>query len=206
MTGVMDFGDSDVEAVLGCLALTRFAGRNVALFTLGIETGFRITELLSVCISDVYDGERVRDTLTVARKNMKRKREGRSIQLSVPAQTAIRVYLDELHGDGYWYGDDYLFQSARNRNAAISRTHAWQILHDAARAAGVTSKVGTHSMRKTFARRYYEWLLDQHANHHRSINPLRELSKALGHKSIDSTEKYISWSDAILSEYISARQ
>ena len=206
MTGVMDFGDSDVEAVLGCLALTRFARRNVALFTLGIETGFRITELLSVCIADVYQGDRVRDTLTIARKNMKRKREGRSIQLSLPAQTAVKSYLNELYGDGYWHGDDYLFQSARKRNASISRTHAWQILHDAARAAGITYKVGTHSMRKTFARRYYEWLLDQHAKFHRSINPLRELSKALGHKSIDSTEKYISWSDTILMEYIATRQ
>lgn len=205
MKGVIGFSDHEVSAVLGVLALTRMSDRNTALFTLGIETGFRIAELLSITLGDVYEDGKIRATLAVARRFMKRQREGREIPLSRCAQASLRAYLPALQDAGYWMGSDFLFQSSRLGNAPLTRSHAWQIIHDAAIAAGITKRVGCHSMRKTFARRYRSWLLDQLAIHKRPIEPMRELQKALGHKSIESTEKYIEWDATILNEYIASR-
>ena len=205
MKGVTAFSDNDVFAVLRVLALTRLAKRNVALFTVGIETGFRITELLSLTVADVYENHAVRDTVSVSRRNMKRKREGRTIPLTRQAREAIEEYTRWMIDQGYWRGNDYLFQSAKVSNAPISRSQAWQIIQDASRAAGITGRIGTHSMRKTFARRYRQWLLEQVAFHRRPIEPMREVQKALGHRSIESTEKYIEWEDNILIEYIKSR-
>jgi len=136
---------------------------------------------------------------------MKRKREGRSIPLTKRARAAVSEYLTALTDQGYWQAGDYLFQSSRKGNAPISRSQAWQVIHDAARAAGISKRIGTHSMRKTFARRYRDWLLEQMAVHRRQIEPMREVQKALGHKSIESTERYIEWDASILTEYIQTR-
>lgn len=205
MKGVIPLCENEVFTILRVLALTRKANRNLALFTVGMETGFRITELLSLTISDVYKDGAVMDTVSVARKNMKRKREGRSLPLTRAAKQAIAELIQWLREEGYWQGTDYLFQSARRGNHAISRTQVWQIINDAARAGGISTRVGTHSMRKTFARRYRQWLIEQVAIHQRQLEPMREVQKALGHTSIESTEKYIEWDDNILIEYIRSR-
>lgn len=205
MKGVTTLCESEVFAILGVLALHRKKQRNVALFTLGIETGFRITELLSLTIGDVYKNGAVLDMVSVSRKNMKRKREGRSLPLTRVAKDAISDLIKGLCEDGYWQSTDYLFQSTRKGNQKVSRTQVWQIINDAAKEVGINGRIGTHSMRKTFARRYREWLIEQMVTHRRHIEPMREVQKALGHKSIESTEKYIEWDDNILIEYIKTR-
>jgi hypothetical protein len=53
-----------------------YAARNKALFILGVRSGFRISEMLSLTVGDVFQHGKVVDHVTVARKHMKKKTEG----------------------------------------------------------------------------------------------------------------------------------
>jgi integrase len=155
--------------------------RDKALFILGIKSGFRVSELLSLTIGDFKDENRIK----VKRKNMKKRIESRTVALHPEARSAVYDLIKQLHGSGYMSPDDYLFQSRKGKNQAISRVQAWRIINQAAAENGI-EKIGTHAMRKTFANRVYE-KLDQ---------DLVKTQKALGHRNINSTAQYIAFIDA----------
>ncbi len=72
MPGCRPLTDDEVEQVMQSFG-GRFATRDSALFLLGIYTGFRITELLSLRLHDVYQHQEVLSRVTVPRRNMKGK-------------------------------------------------------------------------------------------------------------------------------------
>lgn len=74
------------------------------------------------------------------------------------------------------------------------RAHC-RIIRFAVRDLGITSKCGTHSMRKTFAARIYQNLLDKG-----NADALRILQAGLGHENINNTIKYLSFNEAPLVE------
>jgi integrase len=171
----------------------RMARRNLALFCLGVNTGYRISELLSLTLGDVIDknGD-FKEYATVARRNMKGSHEGRSVPLNASAKNALRPWLRELERRGYGHKDDFLFQSQKAGDGAISIKTAWRVLEDAYRAGGLTGRLGTHAMRKTFANTIYDHFLARAASGE-SIDPFRCTSKALDHKDIKSTDQYLSF-------------
>jgi integrase len=66
-----------------------YAARNRALFVLGVRTGFRISELLSVRVGDVWQGGTVGLTLTVKRPATKGRIAGRTLPLHAEARAAL---------------------------------------------------------------------------------------------------------------------
>ena len=58
-------------AFLKYLAKRRYGARDVALITFGIQTGFRIAEILSVRRKDIIQGGKMVDTVYMSRYNMK---------------------------------------------------------------------------------------------------------------------------------------
>jgi len=56
--------------------------------------------------------------------------------------------------------DEYIFQSKRNRGKAIDRTVAYKILNSAADAIDLKTKIGTHTLRKTFGYHLYQQTKD----------------------------------------------
>jgi integrase len=154
-----------------------YAARNKALFLLGVRTGFRVSELLSLRVEDVYQNGQVADRVTVRRANMKKKIEGRTVVLHPEAKAAVATWLVEAY-----LTEGPLFPSRRG-NGAISRVQAWEILQEAYEANGLTGQLGTHAMRKTFANRVYTALKGD----------LVKTQRALGHKNINSTVSYLSF-------------
>lgn len=73
----------------------RFSIRNRALFILGSFTGFRIGELRSLRVGDVYQYGKVVDAVSVQRAAMKGKMAGRTVVLHAAAKAALTVWLDE---------------------------------------------------------------------------------------------------------------
>lgn len=51
---------------------------------------------------------------------------------------------------------EYLFKSRKGVNKPITRQRAWQVIKQLADAVKVSYPVGCHSLRKYFARQYYE--------------------------------------------------
>lgn len=177
MKGCRPLSDSEAQAVLAQLT----TARDRALFVLGERTGFRISELLSLRLSNVFQNGHFTNEITVSRRHMKKKREGRTMFLHENAQVAIKELVEELRAQGKENPEILLFQSRQGENRAINRQSAWIILRKAFAACGLTGKLATHTMRKTFARRMKEL----------SGNDLGVLQKLLGHAQITSTMSYV---------------
>jgi len=182
MKGCRPLTESEADDVVASF-WGRYAKRDKALFLLGTLSGFRISELLSLRLSDVIQGGQVVDRVTVERRHMKKKTEGRTILVHPKAKAALTDWIADLRRDGYMTDDAFVFQSRKGPNKAISRSHAWRVLKTVFADNELTGKLGTHSMRKTFANRVYD----------RLDRDLAKTQRALGHKNINSTISYLSF-------------
>lgn len=122
------------------LARTQAAQRNLLLFTLGINTGLRIGDIVRLRIEDVKG----RSSIVVREGKTKKKRE---------------VYLDDFMKDIADYLTDkpsegWLFPS-RKGDKHITTTQAYRILAGAGEACGF-DYVGSHTLRKTFGYHHYQ--------------------------------------------------
>jgi len=164
--------------------------RNTALFILGLKTGFRISELLSIKVRDVFAYGAVIDQVTVQRSAMKRKIEGRAVALHhLEAREALRAWIDELSPAS---DDSFLFVSRKGDNRALSRKQAWSILTMAFKDAKLTGKLGCHATRKPFAAKVHEKL----------GRDLLKTQRALGHRSPASTVAYLSFDETDITRAI----
>lgn len=89
-----------------------------------------------------------------------------------------------------------LFRSRKSKAAArpMSREHAWAVLKQAYHANELTGPLGTHSLRKTLARR--AWKFFQH--------DLLKVQKVLCHQSIQSTISYLGVDDGEIEAFFMA--
>jgi integrase len=148
-----------------------------------VKSGFRISELLSLRVGDVWQHGRVVDRVTVQRRHMKRKVEGRTVLLHPEAKAALATWLSTLRQRLEGTPQTFVFHSRQGGNRPISPVQAWGILHEAVTTNELTGKVGTHAMRKTFANRVY----------HQLNRDLVKTQRAMGHKNINSTVAYLSF-------------
>jgi integrase len=189
MKGCRPLTDEEVKLMSQSFSGT-FAKRNKALFVVGVRSGFRISELLSLTVGDVQQHGKIVDHVTVARRHMKKKTEGRTVPLHPEARAALSVWLEVLQRmlKGNLDPQTPVFCSrvrdqATGLRRSISREQAWRILKEAFEANELTGKLGTHAMRKTFANRMYDKL----------GHDLVKTQRALGHKNINSTVAYLSF-------------
>lgn len=101
---------------------------------------------------------------------MKGKRISRTVPLHPEVGIAIQAYLAQ----GQLQADSKLFP--------ITRQHAWRVIKNAARKAGLGGCVATHSMRKSLGMKVYRV----------TGNNLKAVQLALGHASLESTGHYLS--------------
>ena len=202
MKGCRPLTEAEIKDVVRSFG-GQYASRDKALFLLGVKSGFRVSELLSLRLGDVVQAGRLVDRVTVQRRNMKKKVEGRTVLLHPDAKAALAIWTDQLKAAGYMTEDSFVFQSRKGTNRPISRCHAWRVLEAAYQVNEMTGKLGTHSMRKSFANGVYQRLLARRAAGE-AIDPFRMTSKALGHKNINSTDAYLSFLEADIDQAILA--
>ena len=179
------------QQVKGLLALTSTV-REQTLLTLGFCTGYRISELLSLKVSDVSTNGIIHSHVTVKAANTKTK-TGRSVLLNADAQKALRRLVDVIGTNAN--GQSPLFVSrkhdANGNLKAISRQQAHELLKALFAKIGEFGNVSTHTLRKTFAARIYE-----------QTGKLEIVQIALGHKSINSTISYLAFGNDDLNRAI----
>ena len=95
MKGCRPLTPKEVEVLAKSFA-GKFANRDKAIFVLGTKSGFRISELLSLRVEDVFQAGRMVDRIYVCRQNMKKKVEGRSVILHQDARRALRTWIKDL--------------------------------------------------------------------------------------------------------------
>jgi integrase len=96
----------------------RTAARDRALFLVGLYTGFRITELLSLRWRDCLRHGQVTAAVTVARRAMRNKQRGRTVALHPHAQAALRDWYAVAQPPD---GTCYVFRSRKGANRPLTR-------------------------------------------------------------------------------------
>lgn len=121
-------------------------GRNKLLFVLGINLGLRISDLLTIKVSDMMtENGRFKTHMIVVEQKTKKSRK-------LALSTAVKKEIKDAGIVGY--SEDYLFPS-RKGSKPIGRVQAYRILNDAADRAGL-DEIGTHTLRKTFGFHAYK--------------------------------------------------
>ena len=181
MKGTRPLDNNEIRKVAEAFDGT-FAIRNRSLFMLGVSTGGRISELLSLTIGDVYQNKKPVTDLLYNKSIVKGGEVSRAVPVNIDGRDAIDALID-------WHREKYatlaptrpLFPSRNKRGTvAMNRQTAHEMLKEAFMIAGLNGKLATHSLRKSFAQRVYEQSSD--------IYLVQEL---LGHRSVATTQKYL---------------
>jgi len=181
----------------------KYRVRNQTLFLLGINTGFRISELLSVRVGDILEPDgSIKKYLAVSKNKMKRKRKGRTVVLNDKVKEALSRLLAHIDLGGIMSRDDAVFAS-QDSVVAIGRKHAWRILTAAFLNAKIVGKLGTHTLRKTFAHNVHSWATEKLARGE-TIDPILVTMNALGHSDPKATIRYLAIEDDIVDEAVFA--
>jgi integrase len=161
-----------IDAIRKVLAAQNL--RDAAWFTLGINSGLRIGDLLHLTVGDVRESaSKWRDRMRVTEQKTGKTKD---FPLSASATKAVAAYL-ATRPDARL--SDPLFPS-RKHGRPLQRGQAWQLLREAAQAVGVTDPVGTHTLRKTFGYHAYQSGVD-----------LAVIQQILNHSSPGTTLAYI---------------
>ncbi len=138
----------DIESINAIKDILRKQSqRDVLLFVFGINTGIRVSDLLSLKIIDVWDGEQIKEFL-----NLRDEKSGYVMAHYI--NNAIHIELEKYLSSLTFTENDYLFKSKKN-NQPITRQQAYRIIHKAAEDVGIIEKIGMHTLRKTFGYHAY---------------------------------------------------
>lgn len=172
----------EIETLKSILSAGKQGQRNLVLFSIGINTAYRISDLRLLKLSDVLTISRGK-VVARERLEMKEQKTGKhnSIIISKKLQTLIKDYALETFPNQMANQelDYYLFPSRNGENQALNRTSLWRAISNAANQIGLKN-IGTHSMRKTFGYFLYK--------KGTSIEIIQEL---LNHSSARETLRYI---------------
>lgn len=145
--------------------LKRQSARDWLLFTIGINSGIHLSDLLTLRVKDLAGKNKV----TIAEG-----KTGKNKMFIINSQLKEWIY-DYIK---YMDEEDYLFPSQRT-GKPIKRIRVYRILNQAAKQAGLHD-IGTHTLRKTFGYHYYQKT--------RNISVLRDL---FNHSAPSVTLRYI---------------
>ena len=181
MKGTRPLDNAEIRKVSEAFSGT-FAIRNRSLFMLGVSVGGRISELLALKVKDVWqNGKPVKDLLFDL--NIVK---GGEVSRAVPVNADGRNAIEALIA---WHTEQYknidasrpLFPSRKGKGMKpMTRIAAHEVLKPAFEAAGLNGKLGTHSLRKSYAQRLYE-----------QTNDIYAVQEMLGHKSVVTTQRYL---------------
>lgn len=123
--------------------------RNYALIILGLNTALRISDILNLRVSDVWDFKRNQFKRHIEVIESKTGKQA-SIYINKEVRQALAQSALRQKKEG-----DYLFTSHKYKDMPLSRSQAYRIVKQAAIYAGMPEHISCHSMRKTFG--YHAW-------------------------------------------------
>jgi len=151
--------------------------RDYLMFMIGISSALRISDILKLKVSNVWDGKKVKSHIDIREKKTDK---GKRFAISPNLEKALRDYIKS----NQLSPDDYLVTSKKpdkdGNRKPISRQQAHEILSNAADWIGIKDAVSTHTMRKTWG--YWAY---------KSGVSLALIMEALNHSSIANTKKYL---------------
>ena len=146
--------------------------KHKAILSLAYATGLRASEVVSLKLTDI-DRERM-----VIRVEQGKGRKDRYVMLSPNLLGLLREWWRAARKKGWMHpGQPWLFPSYRGQHTSRRQLH--RIVRLAAGRAGITKRVGVHTLRHSFATHLLEQKTD-----------IRVIQVLLGHKKLDTTALY----------------
>ncbi len=192
---VYPFSVEEVKSVIGVLNKRikdatndnqrQIASRNKMLFLIGVNVGLRASDLMQLRWSYFYkDDMTFKESYVLQPK--KQKKTGKFVQIffNQTVKKAVENYVNEYPVEDL---NGYLFKSRKGDNP-ITERGLWKIVVDVAEDAGIEKNVGSHSLRKTWARTIYDRAKDK-------SDALVMLQECLRHSDSLTTLRYISIMD-----------
>lgn len=163
--------------------------RDNMLFIVGINFGLRVSDLRLLRFSHIINENLTfKDRFAVLEqktKNTRAHRRNRYITINMAVIESVTLFLENTPDVKL---SDYMFRSQSNRGASsnvpLSRVSIDRILKGIAHDVGLSMKVSTHTLRKTFA--YHQMAMSGN-----DPRKLLLLQKILGHSSMAQTLDYI---------------
>jgi integrase/recombinase XerD len=166
--------EKEIDLIIAQIDLSHPQGeRNRAMFETLYASGLRVTELITLKISDLFFEE---GFIRVLGKGNKQ----RFVPINKQSQKYITTYINQIrvHIPSQKDYEDTLFLNRRGKQ--LSRNMVFMILKDLVHKAGINKIVSPHTFRHSFATH----LLENGAD-------LRAIQVMLGHESITTTEIYM---------------
>lgn len=163
----------EIDALIGAIDLSKADGmRNKTMLEVLYSCGLRVTELITLKISNLYLED---DFVKILGKGNKE----RLVPIGEQASKMITIYLQEIrvHLKIKKGQEDYVFLS--KRGALLSRVMVFMIIKSLAEKIGLKKSISPHTFRHSFATHLIEGGAD-----------LRAVQEMLGHESITTTEIY----------------
>lgn len=165
-----------LEEMKNYYAMVKPNPRNYTLIVIGLNTAFRIGDLLRLQWKHIYQekNQSFRNHICMMEQKTNKMRV-------VPINSALQAALSSYHSKcRHTAPEDYLFASMRNKSKPISRYQAFRIIKEAAVASGMDEHISCHSLRKTFG--YYAW--------QQGASPVL-LMDLFNHSSFQITKRYL---------------
>ena len=143
--------------------------RDYLLLILAINTGMKISDLLSLKFNDLKETDGFVSSIYI---------NDHEYHINSLVKECCETYHNILSKNNK-ITDSYIFLS-RKGCEAIDRSHAYRILNEAAKQSGLNCKVGPHTLRKTFG-----------YHHYKKFQDIKYLQKLFHHNSSKQTFKYI---------------
>ncbi|MFZ5552034.1 MAG: site-specific tyrosine recombinase XerD [Bacteroidota bacterium] len=175
----------EIEEIMLQIDLSKPEGeRNKAMVMMMYGCGLRVSELVSVKISDIFPKERF---IKVTGKGNKE----RLVPIGKKVLKQINSYLEKTrnHREIKKEAQDILFLNRRGNK--LTRVMVFTIIKSLVQSAGIKKKISPHSLRHSFATHLVEGGAD-----------LRAVQEMLGHESITTTEIYTHLDRSFLEETI----
>lgn len=145
--------------------LKKNSERNFLLFVMGINSGLRISDILSLNVGDVRNHSHI---------NIKEKKTHKYKKF--PINSKLKLILEDYVKNKN--DNQPLFLTQRKNR--LDRIQSYKILNNACLQLGLKYNIGTHSLRKTFGYHHYKQFKD-----------IVILQKIFNHSSSDITLRYI---------------
>ena len=163
----------------------QIACRNKMMFLISVNVGLRASDLVQLRWSYFYkDNMTFKGSYTLQPKKTKNTGKFVTIFFNRTVKKAIENYVDDYPIEDL---NGYLFKS-RKGDSPITERGLWKIIVDVAEDAGIDKNVGSHSLRKTWARTIYDRAEDK-------SDALVMLQECLRHSDSLTTLRYIAIMD-----------
>ncbi|MBR4155675.1 MAG: site-specific tyrosine recombinase XerD [Bacteroidales bacterium] len=177
---------NEIESMINAIDLSQqFGHRNKAILEVMYACGLRVSEAISLKISNIYFKD---EFIRIFGKGNKE----RLVPISHSTIKTLKLYLEgeRLHQDINSKHTDTVF--INKRGTGLSRQMIFLMIKGLAEKAGIKKNIGPHTIRHSFATHLLEGGAD-----------LRAVQQMLGHSNISTTEIYTHISDQYLREIIS---